>query len=123
MTLRKPLPTWAEQMKALEPVGDRLIAKWLRSEPDEAERHDMYVLALAMLSEGYLCHVAMDPNRPTWAPLWNIAYNQGGPVPDFVYMHADVDPKGVYRISGFRGTSRFVEITQRAVRITTTMAA
>src|SRR5882757_9051824 len=103
------LPTWAEQMQALMPVGDNLMAKWGRPNASEAERQSMYTLALSMLSEGYLCHVYMDPNRPNWAPLWNIAYNQGGPVPDYVYMSSEVDPQGVYRISGFRGTSRFVE--------------
>jgi Protein of unknown function (DUF1214) len=48
-------------------------------------------------------------------PLWNIAFNQGGPVPDYVYKTTEVDPEGTYRISGYRGTSRFVEITQQAV--------
>ena len=46
-------------------------------------------------------------------PLWNYAFNQGGPDPDYVYSTAEIDPHGVYRISGYRGTSRFVEITQQ----------
>ena len=47
-------------------------------------------------------------------PLWNYAMNQGGPDPDYVYSTAEIDSSGVYRISGFRGTSRFVDITQQA---------
>ena len=39
--------------------------------------------------------------------------NQGGPVPDFVYQATEIDAADTYRISGFRGTSRFVEITQQ----------
>src|SRR5205823_4359217 len=39
---------------------------------------------------------------------------QGGPNPDYVYMTTEVDPKGTYRISGYRGSSRFVEITQQS---------
>ena len=46
-------------------------------------------------------------------PLWNYACNQGGPNPDYVYLNAQVDEDGVYEISGFRGTTRFVEITQQ----------
>ena len=46
-------------------------------------------------------------------PLWNYACNQGGPNPDYVYLWAQVDDDGVYEISGFRGTTRFVEITQQ----------
>lgn len=106
------LPSWADQMHALAEVGDNLLAKW-RDDPTEHERQDMYRLALAMLSSGYLGRVAVDPWRPVWSPMWNYAYNQGGPVPDYVYMSTEVDGTGTYRISGFRGTTRFVEITQQ----------
>jgi hypothetical protein len=105
--------SWAEQMKALEPVGERLMARWGRANPTERDRLDMDRLALSAVAGGYLGHVHMDPRRPTWAPLWNIAMNMGGPCPDYVYLTTDIDPKGVYRVSGFRGTLLFVEITQR----------
>ena len=108
------LPDWADQMKALERVGDELIAAWRPDGATEAERQDMYRLAFSILSCGYLCRVYNDPRRPEWMPLWNIAFNQGGPVPDYVYKTTEVDPLGTYRISGFRGTTRFVEITQQA---------
>lgn len=116
------LPNWAEQIRALEPVGDRLVEKWGRPNVSEAERQDMYTLALSMVSAGYLCHVYLDPQRPVWAPLWNIAFNQGGPDPDYVYQTAVVDERGVYRISGFRGTTRFVEITQQSWAILSSLA-
>ena len=49
-------------------------------------------------------------------PLSNIAFNQGGPDPRLrLQDDRDRSPHGVYRISGYRGTSRFVEITQQAV--------
>ena len=62
------------------------------------------------------CRVSEPTNRsrPEWMPLWNIAFNQGGPNPDYVYQTTEIDAKGVYRISGHRGTIRFVEITQQA---------
>ena len=56
-------------------------------------------------------------------PLWNYAFNQGGPDPDYVYSTTEVDPHGVYRISGFRGTSRFVEITQQSFDMMTSLGA
>ena len=49
-------------------------------------------------------------------PLWNYAFNQGGPDPDYVYSTVEIDPTARTAISGFRGTSRFVEITQQALR-------
>ena len=107
------LPNWADQMRALEHVGENLLAKWRPDGATEAEVQDMNKLALSMLSEGYLCHVYTDTQRPVFMPHWNYAYNQGGPDPDFVYSTVEIDPAGTYRISGFRGTSRFVEITQQ----------
>ena len=65
------------------------------------------------LANGYLAHAYLDPARPVWAPMWNIAINLAGPAPDYVYMTTEIDPAGIYQISGFRGTARFVEITQQ----------
>ena len=89
------------------------MAKWRPDGATEAEVQDMNKLALSMLASGYLCHVYPDTKRPGFMPLWNYAFNQGGPDPDYVYLTAELDPAGTYRISGFRGTSRFVEITQQ----------
>jgi len=108
-----PLPTWADQMRALEHVGENLMARWRPDGATEAEVQDMNKLALSILSEGYLCRVYTDAKRPVFMPLWNYAYNQGGPDPDYVYSTAEIEAAGVYRISGYRGTQRFVEITQQ----------
>lgn len=106
------LPTWADQMKALEGVVDELMATWRPGGGTEAELQDMTKYALAGLASGYFCHVYTDARRPVFMPLWNYAVDQGGPNPDYVYSTIEVDPDGVYRISGTRGTTRFVEITQ-----------
>ena len=79
------LPTWAEQMRALEGVVDTLMETWRPDGATAAELQDMNKLALSILSEGYLCRVYTDAKRPVFMPLWNYAYNQGGPDPDYVY--------------------------------------
>ena len=79
----------------------------------------MNKLALSILAAGYLCHVYTDDSRPVFMPLWNYACNQGGPDPDYVYSTVEIDPTGIYEISGFRGTSRFVEITQQSTDVRT----
>jgi hypothetical protein len=122
-TTETTLPTWSDQLAALEPVAGRLIEKWGRPDVSEAERQDMYALTLAMVSAGYLCHVYMDPARPVWAPLWNLAFNQGGPDPDYVYQTTTLEDHGVYRLSGFRGTTRFVEVTQQSWTFLESLAA
>jgi hypothetical protein len=108
------LPGWADQLAGLEHVVDGLLAEWRPEGATEAEVQDMNKLALSILACGYLCRVYTDARRPVFMPLWNYAFNQGGPDPDYVYSTTEVDPAGVYRISGFRGTQRFVEITQQA---------
>jgi hypothetical protein len=88
------------------------MEKWGRSSPGPDERQDMDRLLLSAVAGAYLSHVHLDTARPVWSPLWNPALNMAGPNPDYVYMVTDIDPLGIYRISGFRGTSRFVEISQ-----------
>jgi hypothetical protein len=112
-TGNRSLPSWADQMRALERVSDNLMATWRPDGPTADETQDMNKLALSILACGYLCRVYTDSRRPVFMPLWNYAFNQGGPDPDYVYSTAEIDSDGVYRISGYRGTSRFVEITQQ----------
>ena len=111
------LPTWADQMESLKDVGQRLLLKAERDDTD-AHRQEMYKYILGSVSNGFLNYVNADPGRPTFTPLWNYAYNYGGPNPDYAYMFTLLDPKGSYRISGYRGTSRFVEITQQGTDFT-----
>jgi hypothetical protein len=111
------LPSWEEQMRLLLPVGQQLIDNWGRSEYSEEDKQDQWVLGLAMLAGGYLGHVYMDPKRPVFVPYWNIALNQGGPNPDYIYNYTAIDPDGTYRISGFRGTTRFTEFSQTHRRV------
>jgi hypothetical protein len=106
------LPTWSDQLHALDGVVDNLLAIWRPDGATEAEVQDMNKLALSILACGYLCHVYTDARRPAFMPLWNFACNQGGPNPDYIYLSAEIDDDGVYELTGNRGTTRFVEITQ-----------
>ena len=111
------LPTWDEQVESLKGVVDGLLETWRPDGATELEQQDMTKLALSILACGYLCHVYTDDERPVFMPLWNYACNQGGPNPDYVYKTIQVDPAGTYEITGFRGTTRFVEITQQEDRM------
>ncbi|MEQ8842705.1 MAG: DUF1214 domain-containing protein [Acidimicrobiales bacterium] len=111
------LPEWRELLEHLSPVGDQLINRWGRESPSADDRRDLLRLALSAVANGYLSHVALDPRRPTWTPCWNISMNMGGPCPDYTYRTTDVDPEGTYRISGTRGTTRFVEISQQSYEL------
>ncbi len=111
------LPEWRTMLERLAPVGDQLMTRWRREAPSASDRRDMLRLGLSAVANGYLSHVAVDPRRPMWTPCWNLSMNMGGPCPDYTYRTTDVDPKGVYRLSGFRGSTRFAEIAQQSYEI------
>lgn len=118
--MNKPAPTlpeWRTMLDSLGPVGDMLMVRWRRENPSADDRRDMLRLALSAVANGYLSHIALDPRRPQWTPCWNLSMNMGGPCPDYTYRTTDVDPKGVYRISGFRGSTCFAEIAQQSYEI------
>src|SRR5262249_33749557 len=48
---------------------------------------------------------------PEFVPMWNMAFNVLGPVPDTIYTYTQINGKGTYRIRGFRNTVRYVELT------------
>ena len=108
------LPSWDDQMRGARGVVDNLLATWRPDGATEAEMQDMNKLALSILASGYLCHVYTDARRPVFMPLWNYAFNQGGPDPDYVYSTAEIDPQACTGSPATAGTSRFVEITQQA---------
>ncbi|OCC23288.1 hypothetical protein MB02_11645 [Croceicoccus estronivorus] len=111
------LPEWDAMLDSIRPVGNQLINRWGRTAPSVDDRRDLFRLALSGVANGYLSHIALDPRHPTWTPCWNIAMNMGGPCPDYTYRTTDVDPQGSYRISGFRGTNRFVEVGQHSYEL------
>lgn len=114
---RLEMPEWDAMLRNIAPVGNQLINRWGRANPSADDRRDLFRLALSAVANGYLSHIALDPRRPTWTPCWNISMNMGGPCPDYTYRTTDVDPKGTYRISGFRGSNRFVEIGQQSYEL------
>lgn len=107
------LPTWDQQIEQLKGLGDDLANESGRNDSD-VRRQDMNRYVMGAIADGFLHYVNADPARPTWTPEWNSALNYAGPNPDYAYKHALVDPRGVYRISGYRGSALFVEITQQA---------
>jgi hypothetical protein len=117
------LANWDTQMEALKGVADDLLATWRPDGATEAEIQDMNKLALSILACGYLCNVYTDSRRPVFMPLWNFACNQGGPNPDYIYLSAEIDGAGIYELTGRRGTNRFVEITQQAPGMMTSLKA
>ena len=75
------LPTWADQMRALEPVVDNLVATWRPEGATEAELQDMNKLALSMLASAYLCHVYPDTSVRASCRSGTTRSTRAGPTP------------------------------------------
>ena len=109
------LPSWADQMQALEPVGDNLIAKWRPDGATEAEIQDMNKLALSILAERLPV-----PRLHRRAPAGvhaavELRVQPGRSRPRLRVLDRPRSTRTASTGSpGFRGTSRFVEITQQS---------
>ena len=111
------MPEWDAMLANIAPIGHQLINRWGREAPSADERRELFLLALSGVASGYISHLALDPRRPTWTPSWNISMNMAGPCPDYTYRTTDIDPRGAYRISGWRGRNRFAEIAQQSYEL------
>jgi len=100
--------TWTRFVDGLRDIGARTTAKALNPQ-DAGYDEELYRMLATALAHGVINHLQSDPNYPDFTPGLNHVLNLAAPVPDFMYMSATITPGGVYRISGFRGSSRFVD--------------
>lgn len=104
------LPEWNDYLARWAPVADRLVAR-LRDPGDVRDRQELYAMMLSALAGGHFGLVANDPDYPEFVPMLSQALNFAAPVPDFVYTYAPIRGEGTYRVTGHRGSSRFVFVT------------
>ena len=100
---------WGSYIEPLLPLGEKLVGRM--QDPDDPHlRREMYRLLMSGVSMGYfgLFHGG-DPRYPDYWPNLNMAYNWGNPNPDDCYYGLSLEGKGVYLISGFRGTVRIID--------------
>jgi hypothetical protein len=102
------LPTWSEITQPLVPIGD-LAADKLVDPKDPLARQDLYRFLHEMMSQAYFALQYQDPRYPDFWPMFNQVYAYGFANPDDSYYQAVVEDSGVYRISGYRGTTRVAD--------------
>lgn len=85
---------------------ERLIAE-LPHPDSELEREDLYAAVVKRVAQ--LTMTAFSPpSHPHLVPSAGPVFNGACPNPDFVYLTTLLDGRGVYRLAGYRGTTRFV---------------
>lgn len=102
------IAAWTDMADALRPLCAQLCVSSATPDPARAAADTSWMLLSAMGQ--YIANFRdADPDFPQFTPLLNTAYNSGAPVPDYTYQVCIVDGRGTYRLTGTRGTTRFVE--------------
>jgi hypothetical protein len=105
---QRTLPTWAELMKEMQPIGDASADEYVGRD-DPQGRQDYFRFLHEMMSQAYFALQYQDPKYPDFWPMFNQVYTYGFANPDDSYYQAAIEGAGIYRISGVRGTTRIVD--------------
>jgi len=92
-------------------VSDAAAAKYGLS--DAKLREAYHAQLLMILSAAYVEVFGTDVESPDWVPYIPYYLARAAPNPDTVYAFAPIDPAGVYRICGVKGTEAIAAITLR----------
>lgn len=103
------LPRFEDYLEQIKAAGVIIPSKGWGI--DEAMIQDAIRMAFGCVVQGFLNYVHADTRYPEFNPGYDWAVNHAAPVPDYRYKVCLIDGSGTYRISGFRGTSRFVDLT------------
>jgi hypothetical protein len=99
------LAQWPDYLELLAGAGE--LVEQLCDPRDPRARQELYRLLFLSLGTGFTTTFA-DADVPDFVAPVNTVFNASSTNPDFLYLQAPVDGAGLYRISGFRGTTLFV---------------
>ncbi|MFV0277613.1 MAG: hypothetical protein ACK5HY_10565 [Parahaliea sp.] len=100
---------WRAYIEPLLDDGEELV-NLLDQPQDGLLRQELYRFMFSEISAYYIALLHTSPAYPEFRPSNNEAYNFGYPNPDDVYLGAWVEGDGIYRISGYRGTVRIMDL-------------
>ena len=112
-TLATSFGEWDDFIDKLRPIGSSALSlAW--NPGDKQVRRELSRTLLTQLVHGYVGEMYADPDYPEFVSTLGLLLNVAAPVPDFMYQGTPIRGNGVYRISGKRGTSLFVDISALA---------
>ena len=99
---------WNSYLESFAPLGEKFVPQM--SQPDDPQlRQELYQNLFAGIVGGYFARFHGTLEQPQFRPNLNEIVNFATVNPDDAYTLADLDPKGTYRISGFRGSVRVLD--------------
>ena len=100
---------WQAYVAGLPALQEKFIPL-LRDPEDPRLRQELYKFMYSNLSWGYFTRMYQDESYPDFWPMFNQVYPIGFANPDDSYYQAVIDDKGVYRITGERGSTRIFDV-------------
>ena len=108
---------WSSLSDTVRDLPAAILAKLpARLRDDPGVRQDVARLALAALATEAIGGLGNDGDHPLFLPAISLVLNAGQPNADTIYRWARITPGGVYRLRGFRGTTRIVKLGQSGPR-------
>lgn len=100
---------WQSYVSDLADLQDQYV-KLLRDPDDALLKQELYKFMYNNLSWSYWFRMYQDESYTDFWPLFNNVYNLGFANPDDTYYQALLDDEGVYKISGYRGSTHIVDV-------------
>ena len=106
---------WLEFCRRLQAAGERVFKDYNPATP--LHRADAFRFLTQNLGQAFdLALETKDTKYPVLHPFCTPHRKLGGDAADLLYLQAWIDGQSVYRISGNRGTARFLNITVQGPR-------
>lgn len=99
------LRDWEQYVDLLKPAGKGIDLTWFPG--DEQIRAEFYRQLVMNIAQAYVWYFQSSPEHPDWMPFENSIFLLQ-PNPDAVYHIAPVSGDGVYKVTGYRGTTRIM---------------
>jgi hypothetical protein len=109
------MDAWRDFCRKLEAAGEKAFKDW--NPPNGLQRADGFRFLTQNLGQAFdLALETRDTRYPKLHDFCNPTRKLGGDNADYLYIQAWIDGKSAYKITGNRGTARFVNFTVQGMR-------
>jgi hypothetical protein len=109
------MDAWKSFCRKLEAAGEKVFKDW--NPPDPMQRVDGFRFLTQNLGQAFdLALETKDTRYPKLHDFCNPTRKLGGDNADYIYIQAWIDGQSAYKITGNRGTVRFLNITVQGHR-------